>query len=344
MKQGKDLNELAAEITRQQQSKRDFIADTRNLYMRPEDNALELSIGDNSEAFAVDRHTSTQIATHAGIPQKYYDRMPADLRAVNVNHWLRQEPAQRMVRTLDGNARAFLSDRYRTLDNFDLATAVLPVLQEQPDMQVISCELTDARMYIKALFPRIVGELAVGDEVQSGVVISNSEIGKGSLRVEPLIYRLVCLNGMISNVSKRKYHVGRAQGADADAFELFSDDTRRKTDAAFWAQVQDTVRASVDQSGFDTIIRKFREAKAIETGDPTETVQVLQQQFALTDDERGGILAHLVNGGDLSGFGVVNAVTRFAQDVDDYDRATEFERLGGQILELPREDWARMAA
>jgi hypothetical protein len=33
--------------------------------------------------------------------------------------------------------------------------------------------------------------------------------------------------------------------------------------------------------------------------------------------------------GDLSAYGLVNAVTYYSDDVEDYDRATEFEALGG---------------
>jgi len=39
-----------------------------------------------------------------------------------------EKPERRMVRTLDGSTRAFLSDRYRPLDNFDLAHEVFHVL------------------------------------------------------------------------------------------------------------------------------------------------------------------------------------------------------------------------
>jgi len=35
-----------------------------------------------------------------------------------------------MVRIMDGNVRAFLSDRYRRLDHLELCTAVLPVINE----------------------------------------------------------------------------------------------------------------------------------------------------------------------------------------------------------------------
>jgi uncharacterized protein (TIGR00255 family) len=44
-----------------------------------------------------------------------------ELLAANVNNWFHDQPQRRMVRTLDGKARAFLSDSYRTIDNLDVA-------------------------------------------------------------------------------------------------------------------------------------------------------------------------------------------------------------------------------
>ena len=38
-------------------------------------------------------------------------------------------------------------------------------------------------------------------------------------------------------------------------------------------------------------------------------------------------------GNDLSHDGLVNAVTRASQDIEDYNRATELERIGGVLLE-----------
>ena len=50
-----------------------------------------------------------------------------------------------------------------------------------------------------------------------------------------------------------------------------------------------------------------------------------------------------VAGGDLSAYGVVNAVTHSAEDVEDYDRATEFEALGGKLIELSSSEWKEIA-
>jgi len=78
-------------------------------------------------------------------------------------------------------------------------------------------------------------------------------------------------------------------------------------------------------------------------GNPVKAVEMLTKKFALNDGENGSILRHLISGGDLSQYGLLNAVTAASQDVQDYDRATELERLGGQVLELPQNDWKSIA-
>ena len=131
MKQGKSLSELATELERQHKTKRDFITDTRELELVPrlssQENGeqtsehLRLQKGGASLDFTPTKHTHRQIGTFLNIPAKYYDRMHVEapaLLAHNVNHWFKEQPTERMVRTLDGKARAFLSNRYRRLDNF----------------------------------------------------------------------------------------------------------------------------------------------------------------------------------------------------------------------------------
>ena len=44
-------------------------------------------------------------------------------------------------------------------------------------MHFESCQLTDSRMYIKVVNTRLEAEVVPGDIVQSGIIISNSEVG-----------------------------------------------------------------------------------------------------------------------------------------------------------------------
>jgi hypothetical protein len=263
----------------------------------------------------------------------------------NVNTWLQSEDDRRMLRTLDGQVRAVLSDRYRRLDNFDLAESVLPILQQLPDVRFESVELTETRMYLKCITSRLTYEMAPGDVVQAGVVISNSEVGQGTLSVQPLLYRLVCHNGLIAaDRSLRKTHVGRSLGTEDEGLQVYQDDTLRADDKAFFLKVRDVVQAAVSEASFRQTAQKLQKTLKIPlVGDPVKTVEVLAQRYTLNDVERSGVLRHLITEGELSGYGLVNAVTHYSQEIDDYDRATEFEALGGRLLEQSKAEWDTLA-
>jgi hypothetical protein len=284
------------------------------------------------------------------IPKPYYDRMLADapdLLARNVNEWLTRQPARKLVRTLDNQVRAILSDSYRPLDNLELAEAVLPKLVDLK-AAVVSAEITEHRFYLKAVTDRVQGEVKVGDVIQAGLVVSNSEVELGALRVEELDYRLVCLNGMIRDQAVRKAHLGRngrAGDAIEDAREYFGDAKRKADDRAFFLKVGDAVGAMFNAERFNKRLDQYREAgtRAIDA-DPVAVVEVAAKRFDLNEAERTSALTHLIRGGDLSHWGLANAVTRAAQDVESYDRATELEALGGTVIELKPSDWRALAA
>ena len=70
----------------------------------------------------------------------------------------------------------------------------------------------------------------------------------------------------------------------------------------------------------------------------------IKKRLALTDGQRDSILTHLLQGNDLSRWGLANAVTRASQDIEDYDQATELEKLGGKVIELSGREWSQIAS
>jgi hypothetical protein len=344
MKQGRSLIDLATEVQRQVQSKRDFLADTRSITMYDKGNLLELEDKD----FEITSHCHHQIGERLQIPRKYYDRMRVSAPALltsNVNHWFKNSPETRMIRTLDGRARAFLSDRYRPLDNFDLMENILQVVKEKK-LKIVSAELTETRLYLKIIMMEMEGEVKPGDPVQAGVIISNSEIGMGSVNIQHMINRLVCSNGMIvPDSGLRRFHIGRRNNNSEDGIiEYLKDETKILDDKAFWAKIRDIVEATLNKDSFDLILNRLRKSteNKIE-GNPVKVVEEITKRYSFSENEKGGILNELINGGDLSMWGLANAVTATSQKVDDYDRATDLEKIGGQIIELPKQDWNAIA-
>ena len=350
MKAGKTLQELAIELDRQQAVKKDMIVDMGAWSMDTSDTGLALQVAGSSmpALYGINDIAHRQIGQHLKIPALYYDRMKSEypeLLAQNVNGWFSRTPGtKRMLRTMDGVARALLSDRYRRIDNFEVASAVLPIISGMDGARVESCELTDSRMYLKVVNPRVTAEVKRGDIVQAGIIISNSEVGMGSVNVSPLIYRLVCSNGMIAqDGAVRKYHVGRANEGGED-FSIYRSETIEADDRAFLMKLEDSVKAAVDQARFAAIVDKMREATeaVIEAKVVPQVVELASKEYGFTENEGKGILGHLIAGGDLSLYGLANAVTRQAQDMESYDRSTELEATGYKIITMAPALWRNL--
>lgn len=356
---GLALPDLSKRLLADAEAQRDFILDTRSLH-------CEVFQTDTTQTptFALDglglkplsatRHALHQMGAWADIPRKYVDRLAADaptLLARNLNHWFETTPKARMIRTHIApekmNLRAFLSNSYRCIDNADLARIVIPLLM-QNGWRIESSQITDDRFYIQAVndaisaevvTPSVNGKLQRGDIVSVGLVIQNSEVGSGSLWIRPMVYRLACTNGMIAlDQAMRRTHVGRkhqlADSADLDSsYEMFSDKTRELDDAALFAKVTDIINGTTDPAKFATQVAAMSAAAHTQLlAEAPAIIEVTKSKFNLSDGETGAVLDHLARGGDLSLWGLLNAVTRTAQDATSYDRAIELEAIGGQIL------------
>ena len=351
MKAGISLQELAIEISQQNAAKVDYLVNTESMEFGTEGTQVYLQLFDNEkiplEPLTVNSIAHQQLGTFTEIPAAYYNKMLTEhpnLLVQNLNEWIHRKADQRMVRTLFGTARAFLSSRYRRIDNMQIAEIVLPELQKIEGAIFESCQLTDSRMYLKVVNPRLQAEVTPGDIVQSGLIISNSEVGLGSVTVQPLVYRLVCSNGMIVNdAATKRNHIGRANNSDEN-FLLYSEKTLQADDHAFLLKIQDTVRAAVDEAQFARVVGMMQDASSAQmnTADVPGLVKLASREFGITESEETGVLQHLIEDGNLTLYGLSNAVTRFSQDVESYDRATDLEGIGYNILTMPTNTWNRL--
>lgn len=369
MRTGRSLQEIAAELERQVGSRKDYLAPQGQMTAKVLEGEVVLD-GFNGQALQINPYAHGQLGDHLGIPKKYYDRMATEqpqLLADNINAWFQADAEnQRMVRTLDGRARGILSPKFRPLDNFDLAQTVLPVLLEN-NVQIMSAELTETRMYIKGILPQLSEALPAGMQWGQGhndvgsptggraygregrlvaaIVISNSEVGAGTLRIEPSVFTTWCTNlAIMAQAAMRKYHVGRAWEADG-SWEVFRDETRAADDRAFWMKAKDVTMAAFDRKIFMAAIDQIRNAAQapIVSTDLPKVVEVTRKQLALPESTQNGILTFLARGGDLTRWGLSSAITEVANDYKDYEGATDLERAGGAVLALEGPAWDRIA-
>ena len=131
-----------------------------------------------------------------------------------------------------------------------------------------------------------------------------------------------------------------------DQYNVYTDETKRLSDKAVFAQLKDITKASMGGEVFKQIVNRVRNARGqvIEAKQVQKVIEVTSKKFSLNEDEKGSVLAYLIERGDLSQWGISSAITRASEDVADYDRASELESLGSKIIEFPQNEWRQLVS
>lgn len=378
MKRGMSLENLLTTVVEQQKTKRDFVANTKESIQMveaadmPQKVAIVLLKEGSSELerFSISENCHRQIASRLQIPLKYYFRLledHLDLVITQVNALFIREPQTRLLRTLDGKARAFLSNKYKVLDNDQVLEQVLPpIVNGDIQSELLSSNITDNHMYMKVLFTgddlaQDIGELSrpqnhIGgqnngytrDIVRPGAIIKNSETGMGSMVTEGFFYRDYCLNGCVYGSTEifnvKRIHLGGKLVANGE-FEVFSDETKRKQNELIIAEVTDALKALTNPENVQKMgdaLRATKEGAKVDS--PFAAVDQLAKEVDIRDGEKESIISNFISDGDFSRWGMLNAVTKVANtDAVDYERACELESIGSQIIDLHASQWNRIA-
>jgi hypothetical protein len=287
-----------------------------------------------------------------GIPRKYIDKMrdedAVELLDENVNYWMSENPDRSfLVRgflasgsgdTETGIARALLSDRYSIIDNLDTLTAALDgIAKSGIDATIGKCNLTERSMYVeveapevKAIAPDLLGDYrspwSGGNDLpilHAGFTIRNSETGGGAFSIVPRVVFETCSNGMtLVKEAMRKVHLG----AQMDQGEVaWSQETQHHYIELVKGQTIDAVRTFLSGDYLDGVVDKLSDHATVTLGEPLKVIEQVTSQLGYSEDDREGILGMFVRGGDLRAMGVAQALTAYAQDVDDADKAADLE-------------------
>ena len=292
-----------------------------------------------------------QIGDKLSIPAAYYKRMlkeHPELLQQNINAWLNRSKANYLVRTFDfhndqpGLARAFLSDRFGMLDNYDVLLAALEAIKRMGvKVEITKAEVTDRRMYLHVTCPEVEVQAdeflrnylkendAAGNGIITGFVLTNSEIGLGTFEISPRAVICKCNNGlMVKDSSFRRVHLG----SKMDAGEVqWSKRTMQKNYDLIISQTQDAIKTFLGKEHLGKMINKIAEAHKIVLENPYDTVQHVCTELDISDDHRKSILNFFLTDGDHKASGVFQAVTRQAQFMGA-DAQFEIEGGIGKLL------------
>jgi len=166
MNKGISLSELASRIETAAEHQSDMLVPAQQMEVLPIETADggKLAVDVKGKCFLEPTPLAQrQMATALGIPAAYWDRClktSPELLAQNANHWLLRDSATRLVRTQEDHMRAFLSDRYKRLDNPLALRQTLETLQSAETRVVALSSNVDnwgERMRLKIMFPDVSG-------------------------------------------------------------------------------------------------------------------------------------------------------------------------------------------
>ena len=345
MKKGHDVKEMLNNINEDTKNKRDYLVDMKSIkvetntmngdavspFVYPSISVDHLTTG----SYVLTDHSLNQLCGKLEIGTQYLRKclpVSQELVAHNLNFWINNSKEKElMLRTYDtapiNEARAICSNRYKRLDNDMVANHSLNKLMDL-GLDIKYSHYDRDTLNITAVNPKLEGEVTKGDVVQSGVTITNSEIGSGSLMIQPFIYRLVCTNGMVAPRYLNRFysrHVGKI------IIDLTKDDQ--------WVTIIDKMQKQIDLiSSNDVWNESFNGlVKATKESINSHQIVELAKKQGVTESERAQIferLNHYV--GDTfttTKYDLANAITNLGNDEDKSDqRARFFQELGGMIV------------
>lgn len=382
MKKGMPFEKLVESVEQEALYRRDLYCPTTEMHLMSDASGSRLVTPLGPLMMRERAHQNLSML--CDIDRRYYQRLRSqapDLLDRNINHWLSNSPPrQRIVRALEGetgtDARAILSARFALLDNDALLRTIEPVIAEQ-GISIESCDVGEEKLTIKMVSPRLRGEVKVGDAVQAGLIIRNSEIGLNSIEIHWFLKRLVCSNGMVLNGPSGRAafrrHVGRdwsapghrskdpLQGLMPGSVTGTSSGTsyfgpipdnmaREEWERAIWQQLQETLRNSLNAGAFSDLLERLKMTTRMQTRlGLEEVVERVGSTYHLRKSEESMVLDHLSRDEDVSRNGVslwsvANAITRTAEDIEMYSRATQLEELGGLLTNLTSSQWERFVS
>ena len=261
--------------------------------------------------------------------QEDADDVDSEVMANLANNSLRrldQDKIYRMRTYTDGTCRAFVTDKYAPIDN----RWYLDQLRDNlPEGRLSHWRGDEDTIFGNILLPDTIIDYGQSDDSDYGGMLSigNCEIGKRRISQVPSLFRSICLNGCIWGQCKgkeiKKRHIG-----EIDLQELSY-------------AIYENIEAQLPL--LDAGIRKLLALRELEVEDAK-----MQQVFAtvamdhkMTKKEVSEVFRQWgqFERDDRNLFGVVNAVTRAGQTLDNMSWV-RFDGIGGSLMDTSESRWA----
>jgi hypothetical protein len=298
------------------------ITDIQTWAVCPKDGRFALvPLARHHESRVLRSNAFSNLMARLGAPAEFVrDRLPAPLQLATAN-WLLATCDGSQAATLrlrGGEIAAVVSGRYAPLDPVELVETLRTALTrhgllEEVRVRGVATGLVDN---MRLILPTETRELKKGDVSNVGIDISTSCFGRSAVHIAPLIWRLVCLNGMRS--------MERGGGF---SFRHVGDGDRLKA-----AVAEAIPTALVHARG---VMNQWQKAVTFMVEDVAAQIEAMRE---LTIPERKGFESELLRGTGAPAlpehvplYDLVNALTSSAKAAVPA-RRLELEAMAGDLL------------
>jgi len=307
-----DWNEVSAKIVEDDRGKWDHKIPATQLWVGSEGKLLAKNGEPAPDAFTLSDLATSQLCERLSIPAAYYRRLPGNMKATVANFdFNRLQDKSFLLRGKATHVRAFLSGEYVAYDNRQVSGTVAELLSSN-DIHIKSFVLEETHCFLKIVSEELV-EPASG--LKAGIMIGNSEVGMGSVSVEPFVFRKACTNDLVVTQEKAFRH--------AHIHFTASELTRRMAEAIGY--------------GFlvaSELLDAFLKAREEPIADPLVVIRKIAEERKMSQRLTDEVVARYVTDPEPNRFGVINAFTAAAQTLAPLQRI-DLERFAGQLLSAP---------
>ena len=302
-------NEVAASIIDDDRGKWDRKLPAAQLSIGQNGQLVAMNGGPAPEPYVLSELATSQLCERLGIPATYYRRLPPEMKATVANFDLKRMSERfLLLRGKGTHVRAVLSGEYVAYNNSAIAETVESLLRSE-GLQIKSFVLEETNCFLKIVSEELVEPLS---GLKAGIMIGNSEVGMGSVSVEPFVFRKSCTNDLVVTQEKAFRH--------AHIHFTPSELTRRMAEA-----IGDGFMVAAQ------LLDAFLKGKDDPIVDPLAVIRRIAENRKMSQKLSDEVVARYVAEPEPNRFGVINAFTAAAQTLAPLQRI-EMERFAGSLL------------
>lgn len=298
------------------------VMDLRTWRLREQGGMFSLQpLSDHQPPRALRTTAFSALATRLGAPAEFLrDQLPAPLQIATLNYLLANvdRPVPATLRLRDDEVTTIVSQRYAALDPVEFVDTLREALVahgllREVRVRVVATGVTDL---LRLVLPSEQVAVKVGDLTALGIDVSTSCFGRSAVHVRPMLWRLICTNGMRSTERLGSFsfrHIG---------------DTQRLRDG-----LSDAIPTAVIHGR--GLMTQWRSAVDVFIEDVAAEIEALTE---LTVMERKRVEAAVAQEAQspqlperIDVYGFVNGLTQAAHE-SETSRRLELEGLAGALL------------